>query len=44
MPNRPGRARSSRITGVRSGERVELAVDGRRLHFFDPATETAIGP
>jgi multiple sugar transport system ATP-binding protein len=29
-------------SGVRPGDRVKLAVDARRLHFFDPATESAI--
>jgi ABC-type sugar transport system ATPase subunit len=32
-------------SGVRPGDRMKLGVDGRRLHFFDSATETAIdGP
>jgi hypothetical protein len=30
------------VEAMTMGDRV--AVDGRRLHFFDPATETAIGP
>jgi multiple sugar transport system ATP-binding protein len=28
---------------IRPGDRVEVTVDVRRLHFFDPDTETAIG-
>jgi hypothetical protein len=27
---------------VQEGERVELAVDTRRLHFFDPATGNGV--
>jgi multiple sugar transport system ATP-binding protein len=30
-------------TGIRVGDRVEVTVDTRRLHFFDPDTENAIG-
>jgi multiple sugar transport system ATP-binding protein len=30
-------------SGVRMGDRVEVSVDVRRLHFFDPDTERAIG-
>ena len=29
-------------SGVRMGDRVDVTVDVRRLHFFDPDTETAI--
>jgi multiple sugar transport system ATP-binding protein len=35
-------ARISRESAVREGERIELAVDTRRLHFFDPETGAAI--
>jgi multiple sugar transport system ATP-binding protein len=35
-------ARLDRATRVQEGERVQLAVDTRRLHFFDPATGSAI--
>jgi len=31
------------LLGVRPGDRVTLDIDGRRLHFFDPATEAAVG-
>jgi len=30
-------------SGLRAGDRVDVTVDVRRLHFFDPETETAIG-
>ena len=29
-------------SGVRPGDRSALAIDGRRLHFFDPEAEAAI--
>ena len=35
-------ARISRESAAREGERIELAVDTRRLHFFDPETGAAI--
>jgi multiple sugar transport system ATP-binding protein len=35
-------ARISRESAAREGERVELAVDTKRLHFFDPDTGEAI--
>jgi multiple sugar transport system ATP-binding protein len=35
-------ARISRESAAREGERIELAVDTRRLHFFDPETGEAI--
>jgi multiple sugar transport system ATP-binding protein len=35
-------ARLGRATRVREGELVELAVDTRRLHFFDPTTGSGI--
>jgi multiple sugar transport system ATP-binding protein len=35
-------ARLGRETGARAGERIELAVDARRLHFFDPETGNGI--
>jgi multiple sugar transport system ATP-binding protein len=31
-------------SGIRAGDTVEVTVDVRRLHFFDPDTEQAIGP
>jgi multiple sugar transport system ATP-binding protein len=31
-------------SGLRVGDRVAVSVDTRRLHFFDPDTESAIGP
>ncbi len=36
-------ARIARESRAREGERIELAVDTQRLHFFDPATGDAIG-
>jgi multiple sugar transport system ATP-binding protein len=35
-------ARLGRSTRVREGERAELAVDTRKLHFFDPSTGSGI--
>ena len=35
-------ARVARESRVREGEKIELAVDTSRLHFFDPATGDAI--
>jgi multiple sugar transport system ATP-binding protein len=35
-------ARLDRATRAQEGERVQLAVETRRLHFFDPATGNAI--
>jgi multiple sugar transport system ATP-binding protein len=35
-------ARLDRSTRAQEGERVELAIDTRRLHFFDPATGNGI--
>jgi multiple sugar transport system ATP-binding protein len=29
-------------SGVRTGEKVEIAIDTRRLHFFDPETEESV--
>jgi multiple sugar transport system ATP-binding protein len=31
-------------SGLRVGDRIAVSVDTRRLHFFDPDTESAIGP
>jgi multiple sugar transport system ATP-binding protein len=36
-------ARVSARSSVRAGQSLELAVDTRRLHFFDPDTGEAIG-
>ncbi|MFC9974472.1 ABC transporter ATP-binding protein [Spirillospora sp. NPDC127200] len=36
-------ARVNARSHVRPGQRIELAVDTRRLHFFDPASGLAIG-
>jgi multiple sugar transport system ATP-binding protein len=36
-------ARVSARSAVRSGQRLELAVDTSRLHFFDPASGESIG-
>jgi len=36
-------ARVSSRSGVRPGERLELAVDTANLHFFDPVSGLAIG-
>jgi multiple sugar transport system ATP-binding protein len=30
-------------SAIRVGDRVEVTVDNRHLHFFDPETETALG-
>jgi multiple sugar transport system ATP-binding protein len=38
----PFTARVSRESAVREGERIELAVDPRHLHFFEPETGLAI--
>jgi multiple sugar transport system ATP-binding protein len=35
-------ARLDRATRAQEGERVQLAVETKRLHFFDPATGNAI--
>jgi multiple sugar transport system ATP-binding protein len=37
-------ARVSARSDVRSGTRLELGIDTRRLHFFDPTTGLAIAP
>ena len=31
-------------SGLRRGDRVDVTIDVRRLHFFDPESENAIGP
>ena len=31
-------------SGVRAGDQVEVAVDGGRLHFFDPESEASVRP
>jgi multiple sugar transport system ATP-binding protein len=36
-------ARLSARSTAQTGERVRLAIDAARLHFFDPVTEQAIG-
>jgi len=36
-------ARVSSRSRVRPGQRLQLAVDTSNLHFFDPASELAIG-
>ena len=41
-PRRLHRGASTRAAPVASGAEVELAVDCRRLHFFDPATGLAL--
>ncbi len=30
-------------SGIREGDTIDVMVDARRLHFFDPETERAIG-
>ena len=31
-------------SGVRTGNQVEITIDARRLHFFDPETEASVRP
>jgi multiple sugar transport system ATP-binding protein len=31
-------------SGVRTGDQVEVTIDARRLHFFDPETEESVRP
>jgi multiple sugar transport system ATP-binding protein len=31
-------------SGVRSGNQVDITLDTRRLHFFDPETEESVRP
>jgi multiple sugar transport system ATP-binding protein len=37
-------ARVARESPAREGDQVRLAVDTRRLHFFDPLSGAALGP